>query len=48
MAVLTLGGDGLISICADIFTCLPANAGTLIITAADLGGRGLPFLGRIC
>lgn len=27
MAVLTLGEDSLISICADIFTCLPAKAG---------------------
>lgn len=48
MAVLTLGEDSLISICADIFTCLPANAAPLIITNAELGGRRMPFWGRIC
>lgn len=42
MAVLTLGEDGLISICADIFTCLPANTGPLIIANAEREG-GCPF-----
>jgi len=48
MAVLTLGEDRLNSICADIFTCLPANPGPLIITNAEFEGQGLPFRGRIC